>query len=197
VGNLPTASPPLIEKAGKKRTPPVPEGTEGVRRMGWQRRTLPPGGPGSTIRAVGLNFRVRDGIGCIPHAIATSRTCSRASLLRASISACKDNQIKREEEGLAFRKSLAVRRSSHTTGQATRALSTARLSMSPCVHLPPINVVVSHGPSEGLRPGRIHLGGGFPLRCVQRLSRPDLATRRCRWHDNRYTRGQSVPVLSY
>ena len=37
-------------------------------------------------------------------------------------------------------------------GQASRALSTARLHMSPCFHLPPINVLVSHGPSEGFTP---------------------------------------------
>ena len=83
------------------------------------------------------------------------------------------------------------------SGQATRALSTARLRMLPCFYLPPINVVVSHGPSGVLRPGRIHLGQGFPLRCFQRFSRPDRATRHCRWHDNRYTSGRSVPVLSY
>jgi hypothetical protein len=83
------------------------------------------------------------------------------------------------------------------SGQAARALSTARLRVLPRFHLPPINVVVSHGPSEALRPGRIHLGQGFPLRCVQRFSRPGMATRRCIWQHNRYTRGQSVPVLSY
>ena len=82
-------------------------------------------------------------------------------------------------------------------GQASRALSTARLHMLPCFHLPPINVLVSHGPSEGLRPGSAHLEVGFPLRCFQRLSLPDVATRRCPWRDNRYTRGQSIPVLSY
>ena len=38
---------------------------------------------------------------------------------------------------------------------------------------------------------------GFPLRCFQRLSRPNLATRLCRWRDNRSTRGSSTPVLSY
>ena len=32
--------------------------------------------------------------------------------------------------------------------QATRAISTARLHVLPRFHLPPINVVVSHGPSE-------------------------------------------------
>jgi hypothetical protein len=81
--------------------------------------------------------------------------------------------------------------------QAARAISTARLSMLPCVHLPPINVLVSNGPSEGLRPGSAGLGGGFPLRCFQRFSRPDVATRRCHGRDSRYTRGRSIPVLSY
>jgi len=45
--------------------------------------------------------------------------------------------------------------------------------------------------------GRPGFEGGFPLRCLQRLSRPHIATRRCRWRDNRYTRGASIPVLSY
>jgi hypothetical protein len=36
-----------------------------------QRPTLPPGRPGSTIGAGGLNFRVRDGTGCFPSAMAT------------------------------------------------------------------------------------------------------------------------------
>ena len=44
------------------------------------------------------------------------------------------------------------------------------------------------------RPG---FEGGFPLRCFQRLSRPHIATRRCGWRHNRYTRGASIPVLSY
>ena len=83
-------------------------------------------------------------------------------------------------------------------GQASRAISTARLHVSPRFHLPPINVLVSHGPSEAPRgPGSTHLGGGFPLRCFQRLSLPDVATRRCPWRNSRYTSGQSTPVLSY
>jgi len=45
--------------------------------------------------------------------------------------------------------------------------------------------------------GRSHLGVGFPLRCLQRLSHPNLATRRCSWRNNRYTIGSSIPVLSY
>jgi len=82
-------------------------------------------------------------------------------------------------------------------GQATRAISTAWLSTLPCLHLPPIDVLVSDGPSGVLRPGSAHLGGGFPLRCFQRFSRPNVATRRCLRPDSRYTRGPSIPVLSY
>jgi uncharacterized protein YbjT (DUF2867 family) len=46
-------------------------------------------------------------------------------------------------------------------------------------------------------PGTIHLGGRFPLRCVQRLSPPIIATRRCPWQDSRDTSGSSDSVLSY
>ena len=42
-----------------------------------------------------------------------------------------------------------------------------------------------------------NLGAGFALRCFQRLSDPDLATRRCTWRHNRQTRGLSDTVLSY
>ena len=45
--------------------------------------------------------------------------------------------------------------------------------------------------------GISHLKGGFTLRCLQRLSLPDLATLPCLWQDNRYTSGRSSPVLSY
>ena len=49
----------------------------------------------------------------------------------------------------------------------------------------------------GLTPGISYLKGGFTLRCLQRLSLPDLATLLCHWYDNRYTSGPSSPVLSY
>src|SRR5215217_9432553 len=49
--------------------------------------------------------------------------------------------------------------------------------------------------AQGL--GKSHLKASFPLRCFQRLSLPNLATRQCHWRDNRYTRGSSTPVLSY
>ena len=82
-------------------------------------------------------------------------------------------------------------------GQAARLISTSQLNASRRFHIWPINLVVYQEPSEVLRPGRSHLVEGFTLRCFQHFSRPDVATRRCRWRDNRYTRGSSNPVLSY
>ena len=82
-------------------------------------------------------------------------------------------------------------------GQAARLISTSQLNASRRFHTWPINLVVYQEPSEVLRPGRSHLVEGFTLRCLQHFSHPDVATRRCRWRDNRYTRGPSNPVLSY
>ena len=78
------------------------------------------------------------------------------------------------------------------TQERVRAISTDRLRSLPTLHLLPINVVVSHDPIR-----KYHLEEGFALRCFQRLSRPNVDTRRCSWRHNRYTRGWSDPVLSY
>ena len=45
--------------------------------------------------------------------------------------------------------------------------------------------------------GKSHLGVGFTLRCLQRLSDPDLATQLCFWRNNWCTIGPSILVLSY
>jgi hypothetical protein len=42
-----------------------------------------------------------------------------------------------------------------------------------------------------------HLEAGFPLRCFQRLSIPNVANQPCPWQNNWHTRGPSNPVLSY
>ena len=83
-------------------------------------------------------------------------------------------------------------------GQASRPISTGQLNGLPRLHLRPINLVISQGPS--VRPkaeGRPHLEEGFALICFQRFSFPDIATQRCSWRNNWYTRGPSIPVLSY
>ena len=83
-------------------------------------------------------------------------------------------------------------RTSSGAAASFRAISAARLNVSRRSHLRPIHVVVCDGPQR-----RPHLGAGFALRCLQRLSPPDAATRPCAWRRNRLTVGPSVPVLSY
>ena len=73
-----------------------------------------------------------------------------------------------------------------------RPISTGQLHALLHFHLQPINLVVCKGSIR-----RSYLRGGFTLRCFQRLSFPNLATQRCPWQDNWYTRGLSIPVLSY
>src|SRR5690242_15116772 len=99
------------------------------------------------------------------------------------------------EEEVTYRKWGRIRSDEEDTSvgvEAERAISTGQLRTLLCLHTPPINQVVFLGPS-----GKAHLEEGFPLRCFQRLSRPHVATRQCRWRDNRNTRGASIPVLSY
>jgi hypothetical protein len=79
-----------------------------------------------------------------------------------------------------------------TGEEVIRAIRTGQLRASLRLHFRPIDVVVFHG--SRARPG---FEGGFPLRCFQRLSRPDLATRLRGWRHDRSTRGLSTPVLSY
>ena len=83
-----------------------------------------------------------------------------------------------------------------------RPISTARLRRSRALHLRPI----ASWSTRGLTERKTHLGTGFPLRCFQRLSRPDSATGQCRWSTTRTpevrpprssrTRG-SLPQFSY
>ena len=54
-------------------------------------------------------------------------------------------------------------------GQAERAISNGQLNALLRLHIRPIDVVVFHGPSK-LSLGRSHLGEGFALICIQRLS---------------------------
>ena len=81
--------------------------------------------------------------------------------------------------------------------EVTRPISTGQLHTSRCFHFRPINPVICWGPYPPHGGGRSHLEEGFPLRCFQRLSRPNVANQPCHWHDNWHTRGPSVPVLSY
>ena len=167
----------------------------------------------STIGATALNGRVRDGIGCIARAMTTkpkkmlraaccgggrgfwpavfpddpvSDSVTSGGLLRLYPS--RVLLLTFFQAGRCFRFSLAVTGSN----QAYRAISTSQLNALPHLHLWPIDVVVFHGSQ-----GRPCFEGGFPLRCLQRLSCPNIATQHYRWHDNWSTSGSFTPVLSY
>jgi hypothetical protein len=90
------------------------------------------------------------------------------------------------------------RRDRHQS-QVSRLISIARLNTLLCLHLRPINPVISGKPSVPMRTsgGISHLEGSFALRCFQCLSLPNIATQQCPWRDNWYTIGSSTPVLSY
>ena len=61
-----------------------------------------------------------------------------------------------------------------------RPISDSQLHVLPHFHLCPIYLVVFKG-SYWITPGISYLKGGFTLRCLQRLSLPDLATLPCHW----------------
>ncbi len=113
-------------------------------------------------------------------------------LLSSGTRMSAEMSVRRLRAAIARRCSRVPLRVWGASDQAERAISTGWLHALLRFHLRPIDVVVFHGSS-----GRTGFEGGFPLRCFQRLSRPHIATRRCRWRDNRYTRGASIPVLSY
>ena len=73
-----------------------------------------------------------------------------------------------------------------------RLISISQLNTLLHLHLWPINDIVYVEPQW-----RSYLRGSFTLRCLQRLSRPYVATQPCPWQNNWYTRGMSIPVLSY
>ena len=149
---------------------------------------LPRGLPRSTIGAEGLNFRVRDGTGCFPLAIAAATLWNYQPWLPA-----------------VFREPHSGREPPVSRGtcnackcvSSPRPVSTGQLSASRRLHFRPINPVIWLGALPTLGGGRPYLEAGFPLRCFQRLSLPDVANQPCSWRNNWHTRGLSVPVLSY
>ena len=104
--------------------------------------------PGSTIRAAELNDRVRDGNGCI---LCAKTTSDKHRGRETDLEQAKGREEKRQtSSGRDLCPSVCQFevRKEKKTGQASRAISTARLHVLPRFHLPPINVLVSHGPSE-------------------------------------------------
>jgi hypothetical protein len=141
----------------------------------------------STIGVGTLIGRVRDGIGSFMPAMTTRPEKRQGSLRFPHISDCSRFFVY-----VLLTISEQVCLAVSGSDQANRAISTSQLNALLRLHLWPIDVVVFHGPQ-----GRPCFEGGFPLRCLQRLSCPNIATQHCRWHDNWSTSGSFNPVLSY
>ena len=131
-----------------------------------RRPTLPGAFAPSTIGANGLNFSVRNGKRCIPAAM-TAQIVEEPAAARSGARA--PSKLHSDDTSSKSR---------------PRAISTGPLNALLRLHVPPINVVVFHGPYSLEGDGEPHLEVGFPLRCFQRLSRPGVANQQCRWHDN-------------
>ncbi len=175
--------------------------------------TLPHPVECSTMGAVGLSFRVRDGTGRFPHAMAAETLChhpcgggevSCDCYVKSYVVISMVPVLFIPRCGLLF----GDRRVNASTlptllkccwvcGSGYRLISTGQLHTLLCFHVRPINPVVCWGPLPPNGGWKSHLEVGFPLRCFQRLSRPNVANQPCTWRYNWHTRGSSVPVLSY
>ena len=163
----------------------------GVLRVVRRCPALPPGLPGSTLGAGGLSFRVRNGSGRFPAAMAAATVSGCVPSRGVPGRACEP------DSGCVGFVVVCLVRCVLVFWVSPRPISTRPLSPLPGVHAGPINPMVCGGPYPINVGGRPHLEAGFPLRCFQRLSLPDVANQPCPWRDNWHTRGPSIPVLSY
>ena len=116
----------------------------------------------STIGAMGLNFRVRDGIGCLPHAMTTKPEQNNKP-------STKDGIHETVFQSVLVSLTFEVFRHLAITGsnQAYRAISTGQLNALLHLHLRPIDVVVFHGPQGDLvlrGASRLDAFSGYPVR---------------------------------
>ena len=141
----------------------------------------------STMGAGAFNGRVRDGIG-----FWARRSSHQTGATQASRPGVSQAGVFGKQRCFWSVLRPCLTDTDHESDQANRAISTGQLNASPRLHIQPINVVVFHG-SQGSSRFEV----GFPLRCLQRLSRPYVAMLHCGWRHNSSTRGTFIPVLSY
>ena len=213
---------PLFQYALKKNIPPpgkvlraYKESPGGLNPSGllvsWVRRraTLPHPVGGSTIAVPGLSFRVRNGTGRLTWAMAAANLLlygqtlgsaglvaawepdgGRDALVRLVFIPCSLSCGMVRSRMLAFQPGLddcVAFRPLVPVGSTPRGASTSGLSTT----------CSAWGLQGPVVLWNAYLGAGFPLRCFQRLSLPNVANRPCHWRDNRHTRGSSTQVLSY
>ena len=193
-------------------------------RLKRRRATLPHPLECSTIAAPGLSYRVRNGTGRLTRAMTTAKPRSRNDSQNTWRPFRPFNYHVAVWEPASGREANAYRLNrirdhqalivawDRSTGKTRNQPSTREGSELLCRRRPLVPVgSTPHGASTsglsntcstcGLQdledPWNPNLGAGFPLRCFQRLSLPNVANRPCHWRDNRHTRGSSTQVLSY
>ena len=101
---------------------------------------------------MGLSFRVRNGTGRAPHALAADRWAAptvlgvRVSLSRALGAAWRIGKMTRGHPRARTARERWVPRAARCGSGRARAISAARLRTSPSLHLPSIDQVVYLGP---------------------------------------------------
>jgi hypothetical protein len=168
--------------------------------------TLPHPPECSTIGAVSLSFRVRNVTGRFPDAITTVTLSTQPTPTHHPSRAHASMWSYIENHKVDANTIKSLQHADHSSPaldpgnkvlSSHRHISTSQLHTLLCFHIWPINPIICRVPHtpEGAR--KSHLEAGFPLRCFQRLSIPNVANQPCPWQNNWHTRGPSNPVLSY
>jgi hypothetical protein len=157
-----------------------------------RRPTLPGDLSPSTIGAGGLNFRVRNGNGCDPAAMATG---NRRSSFQAP-----------RPKGAAGSCERSIASTGTKVDSSPRPISTGRLNTLPCVHLRPINVVVWPRALPGYpvgdlileRASRLDAFSAYPFRRSQTSGALGRTTGTRELRPSRSSRTRdSLPQISY
>lgn len=140
-------------KKGRPRGLPL---LQVIRRLGAVHRSAAPwpptGWPRSTLGAMGLSFRVRNGTGRAPHALAADRWAAPTVTVSWVSSTCPGGRMahRKGDSGASSCPDRAhereVPRAARCGSGRARAISAARLRTSPSLHLPSIDQVVYLGP---------------------------------------------------
>ena len=188
-------------------------------RLKRRRATLPHPLECSTIAAPGLSYRVRNGTGRLTRAMTTANLTATARKPKESKPAChrwrSGNRLADARQSLPLYRLMTIpthiavqddpaqeRRGTnhHVVGMLCRRRPLVPVGSTP--HGASTSGLSNTCSTCGLQTLRgtsrnPNLGAGFPLRCFQRLSLPNVANRPRHWRDDRHTRGSSTQVLSY
>ena len=144
---------PVNAKRGRPRGLPLLSSSV---RLGAVHRSAAPwpptGWPRSTLGAMGLSFRVRNGTGRAPHALAADRWAAPTVTVSGIAYTCPGGRMAHRRSRLGGilvpgpRIERSVPRAARCGSGRARAISAARLRLSPALHLPSIDQVVYLGP---------------------------------------------------